>query len=87
MMEDKILKICSIVAVAGMGISLVAMILLVIDISTQEEMGDIEKPCYDKYSNEIEGVKCRVTIKCGVFAKIIDKDYCYNRNWIEENSK
>ena len=52
-------------------------ILFIIDISTEKLIGYRTVKCYDRYSNEIEGLTCEEEVRCGSISKdLFGLKYC-----------
>lgn len=56
---------------------LFTFVITMLEGGTQELMRVEETECYDKFSNEIEGLVCEREIMCGIISKKVSKDYCY----------
>ena len=76
-MDERELNIINVGLLVIMILVALVFVFMFIDLSTQKVMGYRTTECYDRYSNEIEGLTCEEEVRCGIISRAISKDYCY----------
>lgn len=47
-----------------------SIIMILVELATQQDLGIKTVPCYDKYNNVINGVNCTEDVKCGFITNL-----------------